>query len=162
MTRLELPVSDPQTQPTVFTAEENAALSTLSAEYSAGLNGSGPLNRFHHAKGRDLVWTKAGLRDFFRYADPGIRKATGNRPDVHLVRANKAPEYGTGWHRHKLGFHVIYMERGWARFMYEGKPTLIETGDFRQHATGASPITSTTTARTCASWRSPWPARRTA
>ena len=55
MTRLELPVSDPQTQPTVFTEEENAALSTFSTEYSAGLNGSGPVNRFHHAKGRDLV-----------------------------------------------------------------------------------------------------------
>ena len=73
-------MSDPQTQPTVFTEEENAALSTFSTEFSAGLNGSGPVNRFHHAKGRDLVWTKAGLRDFFRYADPGIRKATGNPP----------------------------------------------------------------------------------
>jgi quercetin dioxygenase-like cupin family protein len=41
-----------------------------------------------------------------------------------------APEYGTGWHRHKLGFHVIYMVSGWARFVYEGKPTLVETGDF--------------------------------
>jgi uncharacterized RmlC-like cupin family protein len=123
-------MSDPQTRPTVFTDEENAALSTFSAEYSAELNGTGPVNRFHHAKGRDLVWTKAGLRDFFRYADPGIRKATGNRLDIHLVRANEAPEYGTGWHRHKLGFHVIYMVSGWARFMYEGKPTLVETGDF--------------------------------
>jgi quercetin dioxygenase-like cupin family protein len=57
-------------------------------------------------------------------------KATGNRLDVHLVRANEAPEYSTGWHRHKLGFHAIYMASGWARFMYEGKPTLVETGDF--------------------------------
>ena len=117
-------------QPTVFTEEENAALSAFSAKYSAGLNGSGPVNKFHHAKERDLAWTKVGLRDFFRYADPGIRKATGNRLDVHMVRANQAPEYGTGWHRHKLGFHVIYMVSGWARFMYEGKPTLVETGDF--------------------------------
>ena len=48
-------MSDPQTQQTVFTEEENAALSTFSAEYSAGLTGSAPVNRFHHAKGRDLV-----------------------------------------------------------------------------------------------------------
>lgn len=123
-------MSDSQTQPTVFTEKENAALSTFSDEYSTGLNGSGPVNRFHHAKGRDLVWTRAGLRDFFRYADPGIRKATGNRLDVHMVRANEAPEYGTGWHRHKLGFHVIYIMSCWARFIYEGKPTLVETGDF--------------------------------
>jgi hypothetical protein len=60
--------TDPQTQPTVFTEDENAALSALSAEYSAGLNGSGPMNKFHHAKGRDLVWAKAALHDFFRYA----------------------------------------------------------------------------------------------
>jgi mannose-6-phosphate isomerase-like protein (cupin superfamily) len=121
---------DPKTPPTVFTEDENDALSIFSAEYSAGLNGSGPVNKFHHAKGRDLAWTRAGLRDFFRYADPGIREATGNRLDVHLVRANEAPEYGTGWHRHKLGFHVIYMVSGWARFMYEGKPTFVETNDF--------------------------------
>jgi uncharacterized RmlC-like cupin family protein len=127
---MELFMSAPQSQPTVFTKEENDALSVCSAEYSAGLNGSGPVNKFHHAKGHALVWTKAGLRDFFRYADPGIRDATGNRLDVHLVRANEAPEYGTGWHRHKLGFHAIYMVSGWARFMYEGKPTLVETSDF--------------------------------
>ena len=133
-------MSDPKTEPTVFTEEEITALSTFSAEYSAGLNGAGPVNRFHHAKGRDLVWTKAGLRDFFRYADPGIRKATGNRLDVHLVHANEAPEYGTGWHRHKLGFHAIYMVSGWARFMYEGKPTLVETSDFVQHAAGHHPL----------------------
>ena len=40
------------------------------------------------------------------------------------------PDDGTGWHRHRLGFHVIYMVSGWARFMYEGKPTLVETSDF--------------------------------
>jgi hypothetical protein len=133
-------MSDPHTQPTIFTEEENATLSIFSAEYSAGLNGAGPVNRFHHAKGRDLIWTKAGLRDFFRYADPGIRQATGNRLDVHLVHANEAPEYGTGWHRHKLGFHAIYMVSGWARFMYVGKPTLVETSDFVQHAAGHHPL----------------------
>jgi hypothetical protein len=74
--------ADPQAPPTVFTQDENYALSTFSAEYSAGLNGSGRVNKFHHAKGRDLVWARAGLRDFFSYADPGIRKATGNRLDV--------------------------------------------------------------------------------
>ena len=84
----------------------------MAAEYSVGLNGSGPVNRFHHAKCRDVVWTKAGLRDFSSYPDPGIREATYNRLDVPLVRANEAPEYGTGWHRHKLGFHMIYMESG--------------------------------------------------
>lgn len=128
----------PDTPPTVFTEEENDALSVRSAHYSHGLNGSGPVNKFHHAKGRNLVWTGAGLRDFFRYADPGIRTATGNRLDVHLVRANEAPEHGTGWHRHKLGVHAIFMVSGSARFMYEGKQTLVETGDFVNMPPGIS------------------------
>jgi uncharacterized RmlC-like cupin family protein len=119
-----------ENQATVFTNEENDALSMSATAFSEGLNGSGVVNKFHHAKGRDLVWTEGGLRDFFRYADPGILQATGNRLDVHLVRANEAPEHGTGWHRHKLGFHAIYMVSGWARFMYESKPTLVEVGDF--------------------------------
>jgi hypothetical protein len=95
MTRLELPVSDPQTQPTVFTEEENAALSTFSAVYSAGLNGSGPVNRFHHAKGRDLVWTETGLRHFFSYADPGIERrraiASTSTRSAPTRRLNRAP-----------------------------------------------------------------------
>jgi uncharacterized RmlC-like cupin family protein len=124
--------------PTIFTAEENEALSARSAEYSFGINGAGPVNTFHHAKGRDLPWTTAGLRDFFRYADPGIRAATGNRLDVHLVRANAAPVHGTGWHRHKLGFHAICMVSGWARFMYEDKQTFVEHGDFVNMPPGIS------------------------
>src|ERR1700754_1399862 len=83
-----------QASATVFSEEANDTLSALSAAFCAGLNGSGPVNRFHHVKGRDLVWTEGGLRDFFRYADPGIREATGNRLDIHLVRANEAPERG--------------------------------------------------------------------
>ncbi|MCA1323741.1 cupin domain-containing protein [Herbaspirillum sp. alder98] len=126
------------TSPTVFSSEENESLSARSAEYSRGLNGAGEVNRFHHAKGRDLNWTQSGLRDFFLYADPGIREATGNRLDVHLVRANEAPEHGTGWHRHRLGFHAIYMVSGFARFMYEGKQTLVETGDFVNMPPGIS------------------------
>ena len=82
------PRTDPQTQPTVFTEEENAALSAFSARYSAGLNGSGPVNRFHHAKERDLAWTKAGLRDFFRYADPGAHSEKLDGAGDRVVRAH--------------------------------------------------------------------------
>jgi hypothetical protein len=77
-----------QTQPTVLTEEENAAMSAFSAEYSAGLNGSGPVNKFHHAKGRDLDWTKAGLRDFFRYADPSVHAGELDRAGDQGVRAH--------------------------------------------------------------------------
>lgn len=127
-----------QSQATVFNDEQGRSLSARSALYSSGLNGSGPVNLFHHAKGRDLTWTSKGLRDFFRYADPGILAATGQRLDVHLVRAHAAPTEGTGWHRHRLGFHAIYMVSGWARFMYEDKPTLVEAGDFVNMPPGIS------------------------
>ena len=40
-----------------------------------------------------------------------------------------APETGTGWHRHDADFQIVIMTKGWARFMYEDKPTLVEAGD---------------------------------
>jgi quercetin dioxygenase-like cupin family protein len=46
------------------------------------------------------------------------------------VRANiAAPSTGTGWHRHDAKFHIVIMLKGWARFMYEEKVTLVRAGD---------------------------------
>jgi hypothetical protein len=89
MTRQELSMFNFQTQPVVFTEEGNADLPAFSALYSARLNGSGPVNKFHPANGTRFDPDKAALRDFLRYADPGIRQATGNRLDVHLFRPLK-------------------------------------------------------------------------
>ena len=36
---------------------------------------------------------------------------------------------GTGWHYHVAEFQIVIMTKGWARFMYEDKPTLVEAGD---------------------------------
>ena len=57
------------------------------------------------------------------------RPATGGRVIAHLVRANEAPEAGTGWHTHQADFHIVIMLKGWAKFMYEDKETLVEAGD---------------------------------
>ena len=46
------------------------------------------------------------------------------------VRANMAPEKGTGWHRHEAQFLIVIMTQGWAKFMYGDKETLVEAGDF--------------------------------
>ena len=62
-------------------------------------------------------------------ADLGIAEATGGKVIAHLVKANEAPEAGTGWHRHTADFHIVIMLKGWARFMYEDKDTLVEAGD---------------------------------
>ena len=48
---------------------------------------------------------------------------------AQLVRSENAPEKGTGWHYHGADFHIVYMLKGWARFMYEDKETLVEAGD---------------------------------
>ncbi len=40
-----------------------------------------------------------------------------------------APEKGTGWHRHEAEFQIVIMTKGWAKFMYGDKETLVEAGD---------------------------------
>jgi len=71
-----------------------------------------------------------GLRDFFLYRDLGVAGATGGRVIAQLVKANRAPEEGTGWHQHVADYHIVLMLKGWAaKFMYEGEEHLIAAGD---------------------------------
>ncbi len=84
---------------------------------------------FSHVKPADTPWRSGGLRDFFLYKDLGIADATHGNVIAHLVKANEAPEKGTGWHRHEAQFHIVLMLKGWAKFMYEDKETLVEAGD---------------------------------
>lgn len=86
-------------------------------------------NVFSHVKPEDTQFGPGGLRDFFLYRDLGIAKATGGKVIAHLVKANTAPENGTGWHRHEADFQIVIMTKGWARFMYEDKETLVSAGD---------------------------------
>jgi quercetin dioxygenase-like cupin family protein len=84
---------------------------------------------FSHVKPGDTPWRGGGLRDFFLYRDLGIAAATHGKVIAQLVKANMAPEQGTGWHRHDAAFHIVLMLKGWARFMYEGVETLVSAGD---------------------------------
>jgi quercetin dioxygenase-like cupin family protein len=84
---------------------------------------------FSHVKPYDTDYRSGGLRDFFLYRDLGIAKATHGKVIAHLVKANLPPEEGTGWHKHIAEFQIVIMMKGWARFMYEGKETLVEAGD---------------------------------
>ena len=84
---------------------------------------------FSHVKPGDTPWRPDGLRDFFLYRDLGVAAATGGRVIAHLVKANMAPERGTGWHRHEAEFQIVLMTKGWAKFMYEDQVTLVEAGD---------------------------------
>ena len=63
------------------------------------------------------------------YRDLGVAAATNGRVVAHLVKANMAPEKGTGWHRHEAEFQIVLMTKGWAKFMYGDQETLVEAGD---------------------------------
>ncbi len=85
--------------------------------------------QFSHVKPNDTDFKAGGLRDFFLYRDLGVSEATHGKVIAHLVKANMAPETGTGWHRHEADFQIVIMTKGWARFMYEDEVTLVEAGD---------------------------------
>ena len=85
--------------------------------------------KFAHVKPGDTDFKGEGLRDFFLYRDLGVAEATAGKVLAQLVRANIAPQEGTGWHYHGADFHIVYMLRGWARFMYGDKETLVKAGD---------------------------------
>ena len=85
--------------------------------------------QFSHIKPNDTPFRSEGLRSFFQYRDLGVSEATHGKVIAHLVRANEAPEKGTGWHRHEADFHIVIMLKGWAKFMYEDQVTLVEAGD---------------------------------
>jgi quercetin dioxygenase-like cupin family protein len=84
---------------------------------------------FSHVKPADTDFKGEGLRDFFQYRDLGVAEATAGKVVAQLVRANRAPEKGTGWHRHEAEFHIVIMLKGWAKFMYGDQETLVEAGD---------------------------------
>lgn len=92
--------------------------------------------RFSHVKPADTAWRGEGLRDFFLYKDLGVAEATNGQVIAHLVKANEAPEKGTGWHRHEAAFQLVYMVKGWARFMYGDQETLVRAGDCVHQAPG--------------------------
>jgi quercetin dioxygenase-like cupin family protein len=87
------------------------------------------MNTFSHTRPTDTAYRADGLRNFFLYRDLGIADATDGKLLVQLVKANEAPEEGTGWHYHEADFHVVVMLKGWAKFMYEETDTLVSAGD---------------------------------
>ncbi len=92
-------------------------------------SGTASATTFTHVKPGDTEWRSDGLRDFFLYKDLGVETATGGKVLAQLVKANKAPEKGTGWHRHEAQFHIVIMTKGWAKFMYGDQETLVSAGD---------------------------------
>ena len=85
--------------------------------------------KFSHSKASEAEFKSGGLRDFFVYRDLGIADATNGKVVAHITKSNMPPEQGTGWHTHVADFQIVYMLKGWAKFMYEDKETLVQAGD---------------------------------
>jgi mannose-6-phosphate isomerase-like protein (cupin superfamily) len=115
--------------PKIWTLMNGRAGTSTTVE--AVMNQHTVVSKFSHVKPTDTEFTSGGLRDFFLYRDLGIAEATGGQVICHLVKANAdmPPEDGTGWHKHECDFQIVIMMKGWARFMYEDKPTLVKAGD---------------------------------
>ncbi len=110
-------------------------------------------SRFSHNKPGDTEYKTGGLRDFFLYRDLGVAGATNGKVIAHLVKANLPPEEGTGWHYHVCDFQIVVMLKGWAKFMYEDKETLVKAGDV-VHQRPAWCITCSITRPTWNIWKS--------
>ncbi len=80
-----------------------------------------PPMRFAIAKARDGEFAGGGLRPVFEYRDLGVRDATGGRFGAHVIRARRRLGTPMGRHRHRLDFQLVYILKGWAKFLYEGE-----------------------------------------
>ena len=60
-----------------------------------------------------------GLRPYFLYRNLGIDRATKGRFGAHVIRAKDAMRGGQGKHTHALGFQLVYLLKGKARFWYD-------------------------------------------
>lgn len=104
-------------------------MTTMTAKKVETIPESSSDMKFSHVKPDDTEFRGGGLRDFFLYRDLGIADATNGQVIAHLVKANLPPEEGTGWHKHLCEFQIVIMMKGWAKFMYEDKVTLVSAGD---------------------------------
>ncbi len=73
---------------------------------------------------RDKDFKADGLRPYFLYRDLGIDRATKGRFGAHVIRATHAMRGGQGKHTHALGFQLVYVLKGKARFWYDGFGTV--------------------------------------
>jgi len=67
---------------------------------------------------------KDGLRDFFEYRDLGISNASNGDYHAHILRVKRDRKgdqdmHSTGFHKHILKFQMVYILKGWVKFIYE-------------------------------------------
>jgi AhpD family alkylhydroperoxidase len=92
----------------------------------------GPVNRFRHAKGRDLVWTKVGLRDFLLnnarvrpritarkdlWVVARIPYADIDRDEPRTLATEIAAQRGSVLHLYRMLLHSPPVAAGWLRYL---------------------------------------------
>ena len=74
---------------------------------------------------------RSGLRNYAKYRDLGISKATGGMVQAHVIRFVPPcrPEEVAKRHYHDVDFQMVYVLKGWLRSEFEGQgEILLRTG----------------------------------
>lgn len=61
-----------------------------------------------------------GRREFFRYRDLGVTKATGGKMRAQVTSAKTAMDRETGWHYHTCDMQFVYVLKGWVDLEFPG------------------------------------------
>jgi cupin domain len=74
------------------------------------------------SRASDSVWKRNGLRGFLDYRDLGTAAVTKGRFGATVARAYAAQGDGEAAprHTHAVGFHLIYVLKGWLKTEFEG------------------------------------------
>jgi mannose-6-phosphate isomerase-like protein (cupin superfamily) len=74
---------------------------------------------------------QTGLREYAKYRDLGISKATGGMVQAHVIRLVPPciPEEVSKLHYHDVDFQMVYVLKGWMKSEFEGQgPVLMREG----------------------------------
>lgn len=85
--------------------------------------------KFNVSHAKDAEY-KDGLREFFEYRDLGINDASNGDYHAHILRVKSDHKgdqdmHSTGFHKHLLNFQMVYILKGWIKFIYEDEGEFI-------------------------------------
>ncbi|MFV0295708.1 MAG: cupin domain-containing protein [Hyphomicrobiaceae bacterium] len=60
-----------------------------------------------------------GRREFFKYRDLGVAKASGGQLKAQVMTAVKGMTEPTGWHYHQCEGQFVYIMKGWVDLEFE-------------------------------------------
>ena len=71
-----------------------------------------------------------GRREFFRYQDLMVAKATGGRMRAQLMSASRGMSEPAGWHYHVCEAQFVYALKGWVDLEFEdGRRIRLQAGE---------------------------------